>query len=117
MSQSTSIPHEAVRSFIKRFNKRAVYADSNINCPNVLDPKSRTGQKISSIMKSSYVDKNGDLIIDHEPFQNIGYSDLIIVLQLCYLDFSMMISEKTTTNGFEYITRVYSQVLNMVKNA
>ena len=110
-----SIPHEAVLSFIKRFNKRAVFTDSNIICPNVLNPKSSVGQKISVIIKSTYTDKNGDLIIDKEAFQNIGYTDLVAILELCYLKFALSISEKTNTNAFDYITQVYKQVLKIVK--
>lgn len=112
--EKISIPHEAVKEFIRRFNKRAVFTNLNINCPNVLDPKSQVGQKLSSIMKSKYTDKNGDLLIDIDTWDNIGYTDLVTILQLCYLNFSM-ICEKSETRGFEYITTVYKEVLNLVK--
>ena len=87
-----SIPHEAVLSFIKRFNNRAVFSDNNISCPNILDSKSSYGCKIASFIKAKYVDKNGYIQIDTDDFYKLNYGQLKTLLKMCYIYFSTLVS-------------------------
>lgn len=113
MSQ-VSIAHEAVRKFIKRFNNRSVFSDSSVNCVNILQSKSEIGLKIIAITKIKHVDKSDLIAIDSDEFLNIGWSDLQILLKLCYIEFSLNINEKSQQNTFDYITKVYKEMLTLV---
>ncbi len=105
-----SIAHEAVRYFIKRFNGRAVFKDSNVNCPNILIPTTNIGAKLSSLMKIKQKTSHGNIDIDAEEFEQIGFDDLRTILKLCYLEFSLNQDEKDKSNTFTYITTVYKEI-------
>jgi hypothetical protein len=110
-----SVPHEAVRYFIKRFNSRSVFTDTNVICPSILAPTSPIGAKLASLMRIKHKNKDGNIDIDCDEFNNIGHDDLKIILRLCYLEFSLNQNEKHQTNTFDYITRVYKEVLQLLQ--
>lgn len=109
-----SIPHEAVRKFIKRFNNRGVFSDSSVNCPNILQPKSEIGGKIAALIKIKHIDRNDLINIDSDDFINIGISDLKILLKLCYIEFSLNTNEKLHQNTFDHITKIYKEMLTLI---
>jgi hypothetical protein len=114
VKQEVSIAHESVRYFIKRFNGRAVFKDSNVNCPNILIPTSPIGAKLMSLMKIKQKTSTGIIDIDAEEFELIGYDDLKTILKLCYLEFSLNQDEKDKSNTFTYITTVYKEIASLI---
>jgi hypothetical protein len=113
--QSVSIAHEAVRYFIKRFNGKVVFKDSNVNCPNILNQSTLIGMKMFNLMHIKQKTPNGQIDIDDEAFDQIGFDDLKTILKLCYLEFSLNQDEKDKSNTFEYITKVYKEMLTLVQ--
>ena len=111
---NVSIPHESVRYFIKRFNGRAVFKDSNVNCPNILNPSTPIGTKIAGLTGIKLRNTAGCIDIDSDEFEQIGCSDLATLLKLCYLEFSLNQDEKDKSNTFTYITGVYKEILSLI---
>jgi hypothetical protein len=109
-----SIHHDAVRYFIKRFNGRAVFKDSNVNCPNILIPTTPIGAKLVGLTKIKQKNSNGNIDIDAEEFEQIGFDDLRTLLKLCYLEFSLNQDEKDKSNTFIYITTVYKEIAGLL---
>lgn len=116
VSHQVSIAHESVRYFIKRFNGRAVFKDSNVNCPNILIPSTPIGAKLSGLMKIKQKTQAGTIDIDADEFEQIGFDDLKTLLKLCYLEFSLNQDEKDKSNTFIYITTVYKEIYSLISS-
>jgi hypothetical protein len=93
-----NLAREAVKTFLYRFNDRAVFVDENISCPNILDrPNIKHYIKtIDDVNKIS------------------TYTEVVELLKLSYLEFIKSTPEKRDVHIFEYITKVYKNILELV---
>ena len=93
-----SIAREALKSFLYRFNDRAVFIDENINCPDILK-----NPNISRYIKT---------IDDVDKIKTL--TEVIELLKLAYLEFIKTTPEKRDIHTWKHITDVYKSILEIV---
>lgn len=98
MQPEVSVAKEALRTFIIKFNDKAVFKDDNVHCPDIM--------RTPNVRR--YITTTDDI------YKLSTYTDVVNLLKICYLEFIKATPEKKDSHVFRYITEVYKEMLALM---